>query len=454
MRVVVAGCGRVGASLAVLLSREGHYVAVIDNEALSFKRLTGDFRGFCVEGAAFDENALLEARAKGADAFVAVTGSDETNLMASLVARNVFGATRVLSRLNRPGMKQTFSHLGVDHVCGAHLVAGRIAELVFPGRTCRLVYERKDLSVRVYEYVSTPDRADSPAPEPDDQNTRMIAHSCGSARSEAVVGIRAGPGDRCVLVTRGENAGGLFESADEASPGVFRDEDMGAGRSSVVVGGFNRVGALLARRFCDQGLSVTVIDGTNGSGSRSPVINDVVVVHGPVTDEGTLLEAGIEKAAAFTPVTGRDSANLMSAEIARHVFNVPGVAARILDSAKAATCHSFSTWYACDTEVLSRTVLGFLLRPEVHVRSICLLPGRDLVEFHAPRQWAGKSISSIGHRTGIIFAYVARKGSPVLPDGGLSIEEGDEICALSTPGESLRLKRQIEREGGRSSSTS
>src|SRR5258708_40066914 len=89
VKVVILGCGRVGALLASMLDREGHTVSVIDLSSSAFGRLSGDFQGSEFVGNGVDEDVLVRAGIKEADAFIAVTNGDNRNIMASQIAREL-----------------------------------------------------------------------------------------------------------------------------------------------------------------------------------------------------------------------------------------------------------------------------------------------------------------------------------------------------------------------------
>jgi trk system potassium uptake protein TrkA len=141
MKVVIAGCGRVGTQIAEMMSMDGHDVVVIDNDPGSFRRLSKSYSGELVEGVAFDEETLRKAGIEEADAFAAVTNFDNANLMAAEVAEKVFGVPRVISRLFNPDKELTFEAMGIDYVCGTTCVAGNIMErLVAPSLLVRSKY--------------------------------------------------------------------------------------------------------------------------------------------------------------------------------------------------------------------------------------------------------------------------------------------------------------------------
>jgi len=116
VRVVVMGCGRVGASLAGALDRIGHEVAVIDRDSSAFQRLSPDFTGERVLGMGFDRDVLLRAGIEGAGAFAAVSSGDNSNIISARVARETFGVQRVVARIYDAGRAQVYERLGIPTV--------------------------------------------------------------------------------------------------------------------------------------------------------------------------------------------------------------------------------------------------------------------------------------------------------------------------------------------------
>ena len=128
MRVVILGCGRVGAYLAGSLVSEGHQVTVVDKDSAAFARLGPDFAGDLVVGTGIDEDVLRQAGIEQADAFVAVTNGDNTNVMAAQVAREVFGVSRVMCRIYDPLRDEIYRNLGLETICPTLWGATRIQE--------------------------------------------------------------------------------------------------------------------------------------------------------------------------------------------------------------------------------------------------------------------------------------------------------------------------------------
>jgi len=130
MRIVIAGCGRVGSDLALTLSEEGHDVSVIDNRPGVFDRLGSTFNGTTHEGLGYDVRVLREAGIEFADAFVAATDSDNANAMAVQVAKRVFGVPKTIARLDDPAREDAYRALDVQFVPGAKLTSKVIHEQV------------------------------------------------------------------------------------------------------------------------------------------------------------------------------------------------------------------------------------------------------------------------------------------------------------------------------------
>ena len=123
MRIVVAGCGRVGRGLAVTLSEEGHDVSVIDIARVRFAELGSTFNGTTHEGLAYDVRTLREAGIEFADTFVAVTSNDNANVMSVQVARSVFGVPKTIARLDDLNRADAYRALDIRYVAAPRLVS-------------------------------------------------------------------------------------------------------------------------------------------------------------------------------------------------------------------------------------------------------------------------------------------------------------------------------------------
>ena len=116
MKVVIMGCGRVGAALASMLDQEGHDVTVLDVNPDAFRRLPPEFRGKRHVGNGIDHDVLARIGLAEADAFVAVTQGDNRNVMATQIARHLFGVSRALCRIYDPIREEIYRGLGLETI--------------------------------------------------------------------------------------------------------------------------------------------------------------------------------------------------------------------------------------------------------------------------------------------------------------------------------------------------
>jgi trk system potassium uptake protein TrkA len=128
MKVVIMGCGRVGARLASLLEQDGHAVTIIDNDSYSFRRLAPDFKGAALIGNAIDEDVLRSAGIEEADAFIALTQGDNRNVMASQIAKHIFNVPRVVCRIYDPLRRDMYEELGVETISPTTIFAQILRE--------------------------------------------------------------------------------------------------------------------------------------------------------------------------------------------------------------------------------------------------------------------------------------------------------------------------------------
>ncbi len=133
MNIIVLGCGRVGAALAMMLDAEGHSVTVIDQNSDAFRRLGAGYKGNMVLGTGIDEDVLRSAGIEKADAFAAVTNGDNTNIMASQIASTIFHVPRVVTRIYDPIREETYRTLGLDTICPTSIGARLFKERLLAG---------------------------------------------------------------------------------------------------------------------------------------------------------------------------------------------------------------------------------------------------------------------------------------------------------------------------------
>jgi trk system potassium uptake protein TrkA len=133
MRVIIIGCGRVGAATAVELDKRGDHVTLIDLNQHAFEKLPPDFGGLTVRGNGADEDVLAEAEAKMADIVMALTEGDNRNVMAAQLAKHVFGVPRVIAKINDPLRAEAYRTLGLETICRTTILSDALVTAAAEG---------------------------------------------------------------------------------------------------------------------------------------------------------------------------------------------------------------------------------------------------------------------------------------------------------------------------------
>lgn len=130
MNIMIIGCGRMGSGLAQTLSLRGHAITVVDKEESAFALLGPAFTGRTLVGIGFDRDVLLDAGAKRTDGLASVMNSDEANIVAARVAREIFQVPRVVARVVDPRKAEIYQRLGVQTISTTTWGVNRIANLL------------------------------------------------------------------------------------------------------------------------------------------------------------------------------------------------------------------------------------------------------------------------------------------------------------------------------------
>lgn len=129
---VIMGAGRVGVMLAHSLETAGHTVSVIDRDEAAFRRLRADFQGRQITGIGFDRDTLRRAGIEQAYAFAAVSSGDNSNILASRVARETFKVQHVVARINDPNRAEFYQRLGIPTVAAVRWSTDQVLRRILP----------------------------------------------------------------------------------------------------------------------------------------------------------------------------------------------------------------------------------------------------------------------------------------------------------------------------------
>lgn len=128
MKTIIMGYGRIGSQVGKLLNEQNHEVTIIDHDADADGRLGPNFKGRIIRGLGFDQNVLIQAGIMESEAFVAASHSDNANIVAARIARNIYHVPRVVARLFDPIRAEIYQRLGLVTVSPNNWGAERIVQ--------------------------------------------------------------------------------------------------------------------------------------------------------------------------------------------------------------------------------------------------------------------------------------------------------------------------------------
>jgi trk system potassium uptake protein len=130
MKTIIMGYGRIGSQVGKLLTEQQHDVTIIDHDSDADGRLGPNFKGRIIRGLGFDHNILIQAGIEEAEAFVAASHSDNANIVAARIARNIFHVPRVVARLFDPIRAEIYQKLGLTTISPNNWGAERILQVL------------------------------------------------------------------------------------------------------------------------------------------------------------------------------------------------------------------------------------------------------------------------------------------------------------------------------------
>jgi len=197
----------------------------------------------------------------------------------------------------------------------------------------------------------------------------------------------------------------------------------------VIIIGCGRVGSELAKLLTNEGHDVVVIDKNQAALSRLGNTFNGIFLVGNGFDLALLRQAGIEKADAFCAVTNGDNTNLISAQVARKIFKVPKVIARVYDPQRA------HIYRALGLDIFSGTILfAALIRDKIVESrfSSYLIETKELgvIEIEINKNLAGRAIKDLNIPREVLIVAVRRIEGVVIPEPETAVREKDIVMAV------------------------
>lgn len=438
MRIMIVGAGQVGYHLSEKLSVEGQEVVLIDQNEKKLRRIERELNILPVHGSGASAKILEEAGIDKTDLFIAVTDSDEVNLVACIISKQYNVKTRIARVRNEdfyaPGSRSNEKALGIDLLISPDLAmadeiihrttmsnAFEVAEFgrgqvellgyaVQPGHPCvgTPLQELRDLQ-GLYDFLIVAIMREG-----------LTIIPRGSDRIEA--------GDKIYLVMRKTDIPAveelLFQSKSQAPRQVF------------IVGG-GTIGYLVARRLEQRKIHVRLVEkDTARCEQLSEQLENTVVLNCDGLEAQDLLDEGIDRADLVISVTNSDTTNILSSLLAKHhgakkcitLITSPGFVPML---GKLGIDVPLSP-----RQVAANIILRFV-RGGGKTVSVATLLGSDaeVIEIKVPdkKQFAGIPLKSLHFPRGAIAGALLRNGGEVIiPSGNTLLEPGDFLVIFFT----------------------
>lgn len=210
----------------------------------------------------------------------------------------------------------------------------------------------------------------------------------------------------------------------------------------VIIVGCGRVGSQLARLLSGEGHNVVVIDKNAASFERIGSTFNGLTLVGNGFDLNLLRQAGIEKAGAFCAVTNGDNTNLISAQVAKKIFNVPKVIARVYDPQRA---HIYAN---LGLDVISGTILfAAMIRDKIIESrfSSYLIETKELgvFEVEVKRELVGRAIRDINVPAEFLVVAIRRLDGVIIPEPDTVLKEKDVLMAVVKVASLDKIKNKL-----------
>lgn len=438
MKIIVVGCGKVGTSIISSLVSEGHDVVAIDASANVIEEIGNIYDVMCVCGSGTDCETLSEAGADKAELFVAVTGSDEFNMLSCFLAERM-GAKHTIARIRNPEYNDKSlgflrQHLGLTVSINPEWMAAKelFDILKIPAAASIETFSRGNI-----EMVGLVLKPDSPL-----NGVSLIELRKKYKANFLICAVQRGnevyiPDGNFVLQS-GDKIG--FTAPPNEIPKLLKMLGlMQKSARNVMILGASRISYYLAKRLIAVGSSVKIID-TNRDRCRefSEKLPEAVIICGDGAEQELLLEEGIDSMDAFVAVTGIDELNILISKFAQSQ-NVPKVVAKVnrnqlADMANNLGLDSIISPKKSVSNVLARYARALENSVGSNIETLYkLMDGSvEALEFNVSADFKGANIplKDLSLRPNTLIAGIIRKRKANIPTGNDVILPGDRVVVI------------------------
>ena len=309
MRIVIVGCGKVGASIASQLNSEGHDISVVDIDRNAVQNLSNSLDVMGIEGNGASYEVLAEAGAEKADLVIAAAALDEVNLYTCLMAKAA-GATHTIARVRNPeyttDIQRIKDTLGLSMFINPELTAAKEMSrlLRFSG-----ALEIDTFSRGSVELIKVALPEDSPIADKKISQIDILKGKVRICLVERGDEVFIPNGD---FVLRGGDRISVASKADVAAR-FFKRISVSIGRSrDVILLGGGKISFYLAKNLIDSGANVKIIEKNPARcWELSNILPEAVVIQGDCMDQALLLSEGIEHADGVAALMDYDEENVL-----------------------------------------------------------------------------------------------------------------------------------------------
>lgn len=450
MKIVILGAGQVGSSTAEILAAEDHDVSLVDldDSVLSNVRNRLDIQ--TVRGNCMFPEVLLEAGAEDAELIMAVTTSDEVNMVACQIAHTLFTTPNKVARIRAPSFlanRDIFNDksIPIDSIISPEeIVTRQVVRLIeHPGALQVL-----DFADGKIQLVAIRAEANSPIVNHQIKDLRNHLQGIDSRVAAIYRGDSSVPADGDTVVQADDEV--FFVAAREHIKAVMRElhSEVKPTRR-VMIAGAGNIGLRLAKAIEKRKYTCKVIERHEARAEEvSELLDDTLVLHGDAADEEMLREENIESFDVFCSVTNDDEANILSAMLAKRL-GVGTVIALVNRSSY--------------TELIEETGVDIAIAPRTATVGTLLTTIRrgDMVAVHSLRNGAAEAIEVIAHGDPTTSRVVGRSvGEIDLPSGtkigallrndevviahdNIEIQENDHLILFVTDKQHIREVEQL-----------
>ena len=438
LSIIIVGCGKVGSTITAALYREGHDITVIDKNPATVQALTNSYDVMGIVGNGASYSVQMEAGIEFADLIIAVTGSDELNLLCCTVAKRV-GHCDAIARVRNPDYAEEIPYLREQ--LGLTMIIN--PELEAASEIARILYLPRALAVSPFakgqaELVRFRLPEDNELCEKKLMDLGALVKNirfCAIERDGEVYipdgSFTLSAGDTVTFVASARAAATFFDSIGLRSGKIGRVMIIGGGKAAYY----------LARQLIAMGKTVKIIE-TNRARCEEleNLIPDAIIINGNGSDEDILQEEGIRTADAFVPLTGMDEENILLTLYAREVSGAKAITKinRINFRNVIQGLDLGSVVYP--KYITSEAIIAYVRAKKASIGSgietlYHLFDSRaEAIEFKVGEVDGVTNIplKDLKTKDNLIIASINHLGKAIVPGGGDCISAGDTVVVVTT----------------------